>query len=192
MAYTTNPGQIDQSAPDPISTSTPSSSDAPLLYRFEGRVQLLPIGRVPEGIRVVLPFEGTVTEGEFLGGRVWGTDHLLLRPDLVGVIDAPKTISDGDRHVFEHLRGYCLPPAGLELPPLEAVLAPDFQWPDALFPVTGFSTFRTGDPGLAHLNRAIATVEGWSHLRSGRLAIETRLFERSGTVRGPAAVPAGI
>jgi hypothetical protein len=163
---------------------------APPLYRFEARLDVLPIGLVPEGIRMANRFEGEVTAGAlaeagFAGARVWGIDHLLLRSDGIGVIDAQKTISAGDRHLFEHVRGYCLPPEGLEMPPLEALLDPAFRWPDALFGVFGFSQFRCGLPELAHLNRAHAMIEGWANLATGGLAVETRLVEHSGTVAPP-------
>jgi hypothetical protein len=172
---------IDQNLPRSARGDRPTS----LLYRFEARLDFVPIGLVPEGFRLVLSFEGAVTEGDFVGARVWGTDHLLLRRDGVGVIDAPKTISTSSGQLFEHLRGYCLPPEGMTLPPLEALLSSDFSWPDALFPIQGFSTFRAGSPELSYLNRALATVDGWSNLSTGRLAVETRLIEHYSSVAPP-------
>lgn len=149
----------------------------PLLYRFEAQLAFVPLGIVPEGLRMANSFEGRVTEGMLEGARVWGIDHLLLRRDGVAVIDAQKTISLGDAHVHEHVHGYCLPPDGMDVPPLEAVLTPGFQWPDVAFPIVGASTFRCGVPALAHLNRAVAAIAGEANFVTGALTIETRLLQ---------------
>jgi hypothetical protein len=166
---------------------TPHSSTArgDLLYRFEADLEITPIGLVPEGIRLTVDFDGIITAGQFSGGRVWGSDPLLLRVDGVGVIDAHKTITTPEGNLYEHILGYCLPPAGLDMPPAEVLLSPDFQWPDALFPIHGFSFFRTGAPALAHLNRAVARVDGWSSLARGRLAVETRILGHRSEVGAP-------
>lgn len=160
------------------------------LYRFEATLRPTPIGIVPEGLRFVVPFEGAVTRGAFLGHRVWGTDHFLLRRDCVGVIDATKTISGAERQVSEQVRGYVLPPEGLELPSLEAMLEPGFAWPDVAFPIVGSSTFRAGGDLGEHLNRVVATVEGWCNFATGRLAVETRLLGVNHWVPGPRTSPA--
>jgi len=168
------------------------SQDGSLLYRFEAQLDPTPIGMTPEGLRITLGFEGHITGGEltrhgFAGARVWGIDHYLLRADGVGVIDAPKTVSAGDRSFFEHVRAYTLPPAGLELPPLESVLDPGFMWPDVHFAIQGFSTFRTGGAAdLSHLDRALARIDGWGNFRSGRFSIETRLLAHAAQVAPPA------
>ena len=154
-----------------------SSRATTSLYRFEATLVPRFIGLVPEGIRMANAFEGRCVEGIFEGAHVWGIDHLLLRADGVGVIDAPKTISYGDRHLLEQVNGYCLPPEGIEMPPAEVLLDPGFEWPDLPFPVRAFSTFRSGDPELAHLNRALATVEGSANMATGELVIETRLLQ---------------
>ncbi len=159
---------------------------APLFYRFEAQLNVLPIGIVPEGLRMANSFEGRVSEGEFLGARVWGIDHLLLRSDGVCVIDAQKTISQGNGlHIYEHVRGYCLPPTGLKVPPLEVLLQPGFQWPDMDFPVVAFSTFRAGVPHYAYLNDAMARIDGWANFSTGGLAIETRLVAHDVQVSPP-------
>lgn len=173
---------------DQIASSSPAMSriaaDGELLYRFEAQLEFHPIGLVPEGIRMANVFEGRVTGGAladqgFDGARVWGIDHLLLRSDGVGVIDAQKTISSGDLNLSEHVRGYCLPPAGMEPPPLEAVLDPTFEWPDVAFPIQGFSTFgvHAGLDELQQLNRAIARIDGRASFATGALEIETRIVE---------------
>jgi hypothetical protein len=159
----------------------------PLLYRFEASVDVKPVGLVPEGLRLIVTFDGRVTHGLLAGARVWGTDPLLLRRDGVGVIDAPKAISTGDITFHEHVRGYCTPPDGLALPPLEALLEPGFAWPDVLFTVHGFSMFSAAGPKLAALNRAIARIDGRASFARGRLAVETRLMEPLGSIAGPTA-----
>lgn len=155
------------------------------LYRFEARLDVLPVGRVPEGIRMVNSFDGRATAGEFEGARVWGIDHFLLRSDGVGIVDAPKTLSGDGFHLFEHVRAYSLPPEGLEMPPLEAVLDPGFEWPDVPFAIHGFSTFRAGTPELAHLNRRVARIDGWVDFTTGDLAVETSLVDHRREVAAP-------
>jgi len=163
----------------------------PLLYRFEAHLDVVPIGLVPDGIRMANTFEGRVTHGLMEGARVWGIDHLLLRADGVAVLDAQKTLSQGATHVHEHLRGYGLPPDGMAMPPLEALLDPTFKWPDVLFPILGSSTFAAAAPDVQFLNRAIARVDGWFSFATGRLAVESRLIDHaSGVVAPPAAITA--
>lgn len=157
----------------------------PLLYRFEAQLEVTPIGLVPEGIRMANAFEGRVTRGIMEGARVWGIDHLLLRSDGVAVIDAQKAISQGDTHLYEHVRGYGLPPQGLQMPPLETLLDPSFEWPDVLFPILGSSTFRAAAPELQYLNRAISRIDGWFSFATGSLVIETRLMSHETSVAGP-------
>ena len=131
--------------------------------------------------------EGRVTRGLFQGARVWGIDPFLIRRDGVGIIDVPKTISGDGYHVYEHVRAYALPPEGLEMPSLEALLEPGFEWPDIPFPIQGSSTFRTGVPHLAWLNRAVARVDGWASMATGKLVIETGLLKP--VEPGPSVVP---
>ena len=160
--------------------------DTELLYRFEANLDFNVVGRVAEGLQMSNPFEGTATDGVFQGARVWGSDPFLLRSDGVGVIDVPKTISGPGYHVLEHVRAYSLPPAGLELPPLEALLAPDFEWPDVRFPILGSSTFRTGAPELTWLNRVVARVDGFANMATGALVIETRSLAPRSSVQAAA------
>lgn len=156
-----------------------------LLYRFEADIRVTPIGLTPEGIRMTVEFDGTVTAGMLEGARVWGVDPFLMRSDGVGIIDAPKTISDGEHSVYEYIRAYLTAPDGLEVPPPEVVLDPAFEWPEAQFPILGFSQFRTGHPDYAFLNGTQAAVEGSASFASGRLGIETRALRPSGRVAPP-------
>ena len=162
----------------PAETTSPGA-----LYRFEAQIDPSVVGLVPEGLRITIPFDGRVVDGDladagFLGARVRGIDHFLLRSDGVGIIDAPKTLTATDgRQIFEHVRAYCLPPEGLELPSLQALAERDFQWPDLFFPIHGFSTFRVAKPELGFLNRAQARIDGAGNFATGRLEIVTRILE---------------
>ena len=121
--------------------------DGHLLFRFEAELNVVPVGITPEGLRMANSYEGTVSEGDLPGARVWGTDHLLLRRDGVCVIDAQTMLSQSSQvHVYEHVLGYCLPPKGIRIPPLETLVAPGFEWPDVDFPIVAFSTFRAAAP----------------------------------------------
>jgi hypothetical protein len=141
---------------------------------------------LPEGLRMGLPLEGKVVRGAFEGCRVRGLNSLLLRDDGVGVLDMYQRIKAPGGEITAHVKGYCLPPDGVELPPLEEFLRPDFEWPTALFPVIGFSTFAGATGDLAWLNRVLAEVAGWASLATGRLAVETRIVNAQPSVQGPA------
>ena len=163
----------------PIATTgTRSPAAGPLLYRFEAQLELNVVGMGPDGLQMSNPFEGHVVEGIFEGARVWGIDPFLVRPDGLGVVDVAKTISGVGYHVLEHVRAYSYPPEGLDMPPLEALLEPDFVFPDLPFPIQGSSTFRAGTAEFAWLNGVVARVDGWANLATGALVIETRLMER--------------
>jgi hypothetical protein len=147
-----------------------------LLYRFEARLtDLNPVGILPEGLRMANSFEGTVTEGPLAGARIWGVDHFLVRPDGVGVIDAPETLSRGDLHVIGHARAYALPPEGAPVPQLDAMLDPAFEWPDVPFRIQGAVNFRAARPDLDWMNRTFAVINGEVNMRTGALTIEARV-----------------
>lgn len=149
-----------------------------LVYRFEGRLAPpYPIGLFPEGIRFHNRFEGTVVDGPFAGGRIFGLDQFLLRPDGVGEIVAPEVIDDGHARVAVDVRGYVVPPAGAPAPDLAEVLRPGFAFPDADARVTGTATLATTAPGHARLNRAVAVLEGTVNLATGRLEVSAHLVE---------------
>ncbi len=146
------------------------------LYRFEGSLtETVPVGLVPEGIRLDVRFEAQVTAGVLVGARVRGIDYLLLRGDGVGVIDAYETIEAGDgRVVSAHAQGYIVPPEGVELPPPEVLLSPEFTWPDLPLPMHGFALYRTGASDLAHLNRIAASFHGHVNVGRGQIFVEAR------------------
>lgn len=166
-------------------SNIPSALSRTSLYRFEAKLDVVPIGLVPEGIRMANSFKGRVTRGIFEGASVWGIDHLLLRSDGVAIINAEKTISGPDYHVYEHVHGYGLPPNGAEMPPLDTLVDPSFEWPDVLFPILGTSTFRAALPELEFLNRVVARVDGWFNFATGGLAVETSRIEHRETVAAP-------
>lgn len=148
-------------------------STSPLIYRFEARLtDRLPVGLLPEGLRLEVPFEGRITGGPLAGACITGIDHLLIRPDGVGVIDAPETISRGSLHLAAHARGYVVPPEGAPVPPVAAMLEPDFAWPDVPFAVRGFALLRTASPDLDFLNRTAVALRGRVNMNTGELTVE--------------------
>ncbi len=146
-----------------------------LIYRFEGQLaDMYPVGVFSEGLRFHNDFEGKVVAGPFAGARIFGLDPFLLRHDGVGVIEAPEIIDTGLERVALHVRGYVVPPAGMEVPPLDVVTSPDFAFPPVDFRVTGSATIRTAAPKYRALNHTIAVVEGTVNLATGRLVVEAR------------------
>src|SRR5205814_2380607 len=115
---------------------------------------IVPIGLVPEGVRLDVSFQGSIVEGPLAGATLRGIDYLLLRADGVGIIDAYEVASTAaGQHLSLHAQGYLTPPAGMQFPPPDVLLSPDFKWPDVPLPMHGFVLGRTGAPELAWLNR---------------------------------------
>lgn len=164
-----------------MTTATATRATAPLapgdlIYKFEAQLGgMYPIGLFAEGIRFHNDFEGIVIEGPFAGARIFGLDPFLLRPDGIGVIDAPEVIDCGETRVSLHVRGYVVPPAGMEMPPLEALLEPGFAFPGVDFRVTASGLIRTASPEWASLNATVAIIEGTVNLATGRLVVEARV-----------------
>ena len=157
----------------PHSAATIVTGD--LIYRFEGSLgELYPLGIFPEGIRFHNQFEGTVVAGPFAGGRIFGLDEFLLRPDGVGEIVAPEVVDTGDARIGLQVRGYVVPPEGMEVPALELIASPGFQFPDVDFRVTGSALIRTVHPAHTRLNRTVAVLEGTVNMATGRLQVEAR------------------
>lgn len=157
-----------------ITAPTPAAVGT-ALYRFEGELtDIAPIGLTHAGARFDSTFEAALVDGTLGEGRVRGVDYFLLRPDGVGVIDTRFTIEAREGHVHCHARGYVVPPPGMPAPPLDAVMAPGFRWPDIDLPITEAAFCETGAPALAHLNHTVA--EGWGtvNMATRRLVIQTR------------------
>lgn len=168
--------------------STALNEDRSLLFRFEAQLDIVPVGITPEGLRMANSYQGIVTAGVFDTARVVGTDQLLLRRDGVCVIDAQTLLTRGGAQpIYEHVHGYCLPPKGLQVPSLEALVEPGFEWPDVDFPIVAFATFRAAGRDLDYLNSATARIDGWANFATGALAVETRLVAHDSRVARPAA-----
>ncbi|HEX6233727.1 MAG TPA: hypothetical protein VFZ63_11440 [Jiangellaceae bacterium] len=155
--------------------SSRQRTDAELVYRLEGSLaDLYPIGLFPEGLRFHNDFSADIVSGPFAGGRIFGLDQFMVRPDGVGVIVAHEVVEGADSRVAFDIRGYVLPPDGLEMPPLEVLASPGFEFPDLDFRVVASALMRTADPRFDHLNRAVVINEGTVNLGTGRLVIEAR------------------
>jgi hypothetical protein len=153
-----------------------------LLYRFEAQLtEILPIGLVPEGVRLDVHFDGRLTHGQLEGARVRGIDYLLLRSDGIGVVDAREVVVADGRHVAVNVQGYLIPPDDVELPPPHVILAPDFTWPDVALPLHEFALLRTGVSEWQDLNKTVAACEGFVNPGTGQLVIEARAFKPAGT-----------
>lgn len=149
--------------------------DNDIVYRLEGKLaDLYPIGLFPEGIRFHNDFSADIVAGPFAGGRIFGLDQFLVRPDGVGVVVAHEVVETAQTRVAFDIRGYVLPPEGLEMPPLEVLAAPGFEFPDVDFRVLATAMMRTADPRFEHLNRSVVVNNGTVNLGSGRLVIEAR------------------
>ena len=165
-----------------ITTANPKTHFARLgsvLYRFQGQLaDLYRVGIFAEGLRYHNDFEGTIIEGPFTGGRLFGLDQFMVRPDGVGVIIAHEIVEHDDVKVWIDLRGYVVPPEDAPSIPLEALLDPTFVFPDADFRVTGAAMARTDSAEWAHLNRSTVVVEGTANLGTGALDVTARIVER--------------
>lgn len=161
----------DTSAP---ATTTPGAAGE-LIYRFEARLgDLYPVGVYPDGLRFHNQFEGTITDGPFAGGRIFGLDEFTLRPDGVGVVDAPEIIETADARLRVRVRGYVVPPADMEFPGLEVVTSPDFQFPDVDFRFTGAAFIDAVDERYRRFNAVVGVLEGTVNMATGTIKVEAR------------------
>jgi len=149
-----------------------------LLYRFEGTLgDIAPIGPVPGGIRIDIPFTGSLTDGELAGGAGRGDEYLLQRADGVGVIDARDTFEIPGGYLHAQARGFVTPPPGIAMAPVEAMLAPDFEPPDVRMRIDGFALCQTGVPAYERLNRTLVKIDGWVNNATGELVFEGRSLD---------------
>lgn len=146
------------------------------VLRFEADVtETIPVGLVPEGIRLDVHFSGRVVEGALSGATLRGIDYLLLRADGIGVVDAHDVIStETGQHISAHGQGYTIPPSEVQMPPPEVMLSPEFQWPEAPIPMHGFALCRTGAHELAWMNRTALGFEGTVNMGAGKIMVEVR------------------
>jgi hypothetical protein len=124
------------------------------------------IGLLPHGMRVNSYYAGTVTEGLFAGLPVEGIDYVLIRHDGVMVIDSRGVILLPNGLVVAYsLKGYWDAPA--EMPPLEALLEPEFQFPDEDILGHGVAWFETMVPEYAFLNHTMFDMHGTYNMATG-------------------------
>ncbi|MEZ4491966.1 MAG: hypothetical protein R3C29_01455 [Dehalococcoidia bacterium] len=146
-----------------------------LIYRFEAQLgEPFPVGVFDDGIRFHNNFDGRISDGPFAGARICGLDEFKLRPDGVGEVVAPEAIDAGNVRASVHVRGYVVPPDGLEMPPLEAIATPGFEFPDLDFRFTGSATLATTSPEFTWLNSTIAILEGTVNMGAGTIKVEAR------------------
>jgi hypothetical protein len=140
-------------------------------YAFEAEfTRLTPIGLVPTGARIDVGFAGTLNEGPLAGSTVEGIDYLLMRRDGTSVIDVREVVtrSDGATAAIA-AGGFVVPP--FPMPPLEAMLEPDFVWPDLDLPLHGSARVETMIPELQSANSTVYAFTGTANVGAGRLAI---------------------
>ncbi|MCB0874877.1 MAG: hypothetical protein R2718_09810 [Solirubrobacterales bacterium] len=160
-----------------------------LLYRYEAKLaEPTPVGPVPGGIRIDIEFHGELTAGILAGGSGWGSEYLLQRSDGVGQIDARDTFEiPGGGVLHAKAKGFVLPPEGVAMPSIEAMLDPGFEPPDVRMLIHAYALCSTGSPEFEHLNRTLVKVDGWVNNGTGELVLEGH----AAAVEGAAAVALG-
>lgn len=148
------------------------------VYSFEGQfTDVVPVGLVPRGIRIDIPFTGEVVTGPFEGADVDGIDYLLLRADGVGVMDVHRRMTSREGHVISvSASGYVIMPTGVELPPPDVMLSPDFVWPDMDVSLYGSTFYETGAADLAWLNHTVLVAIGRANLGTWALSATMYAF----------------
>ena len=147
-------------------------------YAFEATMtRVVPIGLVPEGLRLNAYYQGRITEGPLTGDTVDGVDYFLLRRDGVGVVDVRQLFSgEGGRTVATEVHGYVAAPS--PAPPLEEVADPAFVWPDADLPMHGSVVLRTAAPELQALNSTVYGFTGTVNVGRGELRVRAHSLAR--------------
>jgi hypothetical protein len=72
------------------------------------------------------------------------------------------------------VRGSVIPPQGLEMPPLDELTAPGFEFPDIDLRMTGAAILRSMAPGYEWLNHTVGVLEGTVNLATNRVIVEAR------------------
>jgi hypothetical protein len=123
------------------------------------------IGVVPEGLRIDSHTRGVVTEGILAGATTTGIDYMLIRHDGVSVLDARWLAVHADGlTVAITLRGFSGEPTpGL----LEAMLDPEFEFPDVDIPAHVAAWFHTMAPQYAFLNHTVFGCTGTVNMVEG-------------------------
>ena len=147
-------------------------------YAFEADItEVVPIGLVPEGLRIDAHFQGTVVEGPLAGDTVTGIDHLQLRRDGVGVMDVRMVARSATGRTVSWYAGGYLTPEG-EMPPLEVVGDPGFVWPDLEIPMHGWATMRSPAPDLQPVNSTVYGFTGTNNVARGQLRVRGQSLAR--------------
>ncbi len=146
-------------------------------YVLEATISgMVPIGVVPEGLRMDVGVEGAIVDGPMAGGRVTGTDYLLVRPDGIGVLDVREVVHlPAGTTVALTVTGYLHPP--FPVPPLDQI-GPDTEWPDVDVPIHGAVTMRTADPSLAACNRTVYGMTGTVNMGRGQIRARAESLAR--------------
>ena len=147
-------------------------------YAFEATMtRVVPIGLVPEGLRLNAYYQGRITEGPLTGDTVDGVDYFLLRRDGVGVVDVRQVFSgEGGRTVAAEVHGYVAAPS--PMPPLEEVADPAFVWPDVDLPMHGAVDLRTAVPEMRALNATVFGFTGTLNVARGELRVRAQTLAR--------------
>lgn len=149
-----------------------------IVYRFVGQLgELNPVGLFDDGIRFFNQFDGQIVEGPFAGARISGPDFFVMRHSGIGEIHAPELIEYGEHRVALDVRGYLVGPDGMQVPPLEVVLQPGFEFPDVEFRVTATALAATASPEFAHLNHTTIVVEGTVNMGTGAMDVTARTVD---------------
>ncbi len=120
------------------------------------------VGLVPEGIRLDIELSGEFEEGVFAGATGTWTNYLLIRRDGVRVMDVRgyAEAPDGTRVVWT-MKGFFGEPSP---PPLEArieaMLDPEFEYPDVDLRLHGAAWFQTMAPEYAFVNHTVFSFDG--------------------------------
>ena len=134
-----------------------------------------PIGLVPGGLRMNGHFAGTIIDGLFAGSSFEGIDYNLMRPDGVLVADVHMLIAIPDGPpVGVRMQGFWVPT--FEMPPLEAFLDPDFEFPDMEIPGHAVVWHETMLPQYAHLNHTLFAFSGTLNLARNEARWTVRPF----------------
>lgn len=154
----------EQTAPTAARPSIAAPPD--FIYRMEATfTEIVPIGLVPEGLRIDAHYEGRVIEGPLAGSVVRGVDYLLIRPDGVSVLDIRQLITTGtEQQIAIRAQGYGVSEAETPLPSPEALRNAQFAWPDSPSHLLGVAFCQTAAPDFLWLNRTVTAFAGTVNL----------------------------
>lgn len=143
-------------------------------YGFQAQItRVAPVGVVPDGLRIDVGFAGSMSDGPLTGSPIEGVDYLLIRADGIGVIEAREyVVVEGGGALSLRVDGYIVPP--FPMPPLEALLDPAFEWPDADLPLHGAARMSAASAQLAAVNQNVYAFNGAVNMARGSLVVAGR------------------